>query len=299
MKSRREAGPAVQVRTFTYGQLESIMDARRGLTTPAGSGNSSYENGPSRAWDDKVGYDGAREMLARGWDAGNTAIADVLSVPGADMAPTGGWDLDVAGAFPDVACYVSGDPECMYHPEEGPAPRRVRLVLSTSYSGSITAQSAMEYARAGAAYAATMMARGLDVAITGLEVVGCGSEGTVVLAISVKEYGQDPDGSRIAFVMHPAFLRRTMFAAAESDGTLPVTMRNYGYGTPAYDTTRAREYCVAAFPDSADERVVALPPLESNDVSTAEYLRRWAAMALDAAIDDRDSNDQDRQWGAK
>jgi hypothetical protein len=189
--------------------------------------------------------------------------------------------LAVAGSYVCVPAYVSGHPECMYHKEPGEAPRRVRLVTSMSYPWYVSAASAMAYAQACAAYAAGLMARGYDVAITTLVV--CAAGGTVsIVPVMVKEYSQEPDASRIAFSTHPAMLRRAMFACWEMDPGVDVGQRNGGYGQPAYNPREVPAYIAAAFADVADERIIALPGLDVNGDKPMSY---FLAMMEKAAVD--------------
>jgi hypothetical protein len=228
---------------------------------PRGAECHSYSNDSDGGrWDGGMSLREAGEALRTGWTAGNVDIAHALDVRDAEQSPTGGYDLDVAGDFPCVPAFIAGEPECMYRKEPGEAPRRVRLVIFSWYVCSTTAQQAIAYASATASLAALLMARGFDVAITSLYVAADRHNDyhTGIIPIPVKEYGQEPDGSRIAFATHPAFMRRGMFAHLEMSEEYPVFWCSDGYGTMVRD--RLPEHVIRdAVPDSGDERLIVLP----------------------------------------
>jgi hypothetical protein len=256
-------GPSVLNRPMmTYGDLSAMAAARKGLATlPDGSGESSMSENRGDSWDGGVQtLAAAAAMLDAGWEAGNAAVARAMDLVAGDDSPTGGWSMEVAGLFPSIAAYVSGDPECMYMPEEGPTPRRVRILISPCYHCGIQAKAAMEYAKATAAMVSMFMARGLDVAVTAVHVINAGDV-KIQMPVQVKDYGQECDASRLAFSTHPAMLRRVLFCRQECDGDLPVEGRNWGYGTPSYSCADVETMRTCLGPDAADERIIALPAL--------------------------------------
>jgi hypothetical protein len=211
--------------------------------------------------------------LWSGWDAGNLAVSAGLEALDLDQSDSGGWDLDVAGSYCSVPDYVTGAPDCMMRKNAGAAQRRVRLVLFCYMSAGTPASAAMDFARANAAYAALMMAQGYDVAITVAGAVySWTSKQVIVRPVRVKDYGQEPDASRIAFALHPAFLRRVFFALMESDAEVPCDVRSNSYGTTPY---RADEAAMrAALGDDTDgERMILLP-----DIASMNWRKGHAAM---------------------
>lgn len=262
---------------LNFADLERIYRDRCAGRGPRGSAAASvdfYGGHADDEWDGGMrSLEAVSSGLRRGWDAGNLSAAAGLEAVDLDQSDTGGWDLDVAGSYCSVPDYVTGSPDCMMRKDAGDAQRRVRLVLFCYMSAGTPASAAMDFSRANSAFAAIMLARGYDVAITVAGVVRSRKSGQVIVRpVRVKEYGQEPDASRIAFAMHPAFLRRVMFAVMESDGDVPEDVRSNSYGTEPY---RADEVAMrAALGDDTDgERMILLP-----DIASMNWRKGHAAM---------------------
>lgn len=287
------AGTTYQLRpVLRFSDLERIYRDRSKGKCASGSGDASQDaSGSTHSHD---GWDGGLRTvsqvctaLSRGWDGGNLASAAGLETVDLDQSDSGGWDLDVAGSYCSVPDYVTGTPDCMMRKDAGEAQRRVRLVLFCYMSAGVPASAAMDYARAGSAFAALMLAKGYDVAITVAGVMRSCRAGTVVVRpVKVKEYGQEPDASRIAFSMHPAFLRRVFFAVMESDAGAPQDVRSGSYGTPPY---RADEAAMrAALGSETDgERMILLP-----DISSLNYYEGHESMLSQLIALTRDQSDE-------
>jgi len=204
----------------------------------------------------------ALDMCERGWAAGVTAAEAGLNALAPDAAPDGGWDLSVAGSFVCVPAYVSGEPECMYQKLPGESPRRVRVITNPWTCAAVPAERMAAYARATAAFIGALMGAGLDVAVTAMYAAKDNGEKTRLAAvpITVKDYGQEADASRLAFACHPAFMRRGMFAYCERTPATPPCLGVNGYGYLLDRPLTAAEVH-AAFPDVADERIVILTPI--------------------------------------
>jgi hypothetical protein len=221
-------------------------------------------------WDAGIDFDKALQLLARGWECGNVAVASAFDVQGAAESPTGGWDADIAGSYLNVPAYVAGLPDCMMRRDPGEAPRRVRIVVSPSINCGVNARQAIMYAEAVAAFAAGYVGQGLDVAITALHVVADRKPTHFVTPIIVKDYGTELDASRIAFCTHPAMLRRILFGFHELEPTAPAWVHSNGYGYPRFPdpsgdrlpeaVAKIRAWLPA---ECADERLIILPNVEN------------------------------------
>lgn len=272
-------GRSYQLRpVLTFSDLERIYTARCEGKCARGSGNAGIKFGGcqhgSDSWDGGMrSQEAVVGGLRFGWDAGNLSAAAGLEAVDLDQSDSGGWDLDVSGSYCSVPDYVTGTPDCMMRKDAGEAQRRVRLVLFCYMSAGTPASAAMDFARANAAFAALMLAKGYDVAITVAGVVQSRKSGQVIIRpVRVKEYGQEPDASRIAFALHPAFLRRVFFAVMESDAAVPVDVRSGSYGTQPY---RADEIAMRAAlgAETEGERMVLLP-----DIASMNWRKGHAAM---------------------
>ena len=254
-------------RVMTFADLADACARRasRKVELPGGSGNLSQDIGtePAVEWDDKFGWKGAVTAVRKGWNAGNQTVRAALDMQTTEDSIDGTWDADVCGQYVDVAAYVAGQPDCMMRKGSAPAPRRVRLVLSSGMIASVDAQDAVQYATAAAGFAAMLIGQGLDVAITSLY-VGTDDSRIVTIPVTVKEYGQEPDASRIAFSTHPAFLRRVLFAVRELDPEMPFRMRSGGYGRTCYDW-QSRDLIRDAIPDADGETLICLPGIMQLD----------------------------------
>lgn len=272
-----------------FDELAQMFRDRPGACVRAGVENSSRaDNG--RKWDGGIGPDEMAGFMLNGWDAGNLAVADAMDVVDMDDSTSGGWDLDVAGEFVSIPDYVAGAPDCMMRKQDGAAPRRVRIVLTIGANCDVGAAKLVEFAKANAALVSLFMAKGYDVAVTGIwGQTTCWSEASpsdphlVMNVVEVKAYSQEPDASRLAAVAHPAFFRRALFCSVEMDGALPVWCASSGYGRH----WRADEESIriAFGPDADGERLVVLPDCQSVTGDHESMLAQMIAMINDQATE--------------
>lgn len=292
MNTLKSCGRSYLLRpVLTFSDLERLYRTRRNGNVPSYSGSTSLDQ--SGHWGRNEWDGGVRSVkqvldaLSQGWDAGNLTVAAGLDALDLDTSESGGWDLDVAGSYCSVPDYLTGTPDCMMRKDAGQAARRVRLVVFCYMTAGIPADAGIRYARAQAAYSALMMARGYDVAITVIGAVTSRNVGcTVLKPVRVKEYGHEPDASRIAFAAHPAFLRRVMFCAMEWDEDVPRDCRQVGYGGPPYwaDEVAVR---AALGPETDGERMIILPALESLN-----YRADWQSMFQELIAQTADQHEE-------
>ncbi len=251
-----------------------------------GAGTSSKDNPRSQSWDDNIGLQGAADFLARGWEEGIAEATAGLDVLAPDMG-RGGWDVDVCGEYVAAEAYAIGDPECMYRKEAGEAPKRVRVIVNPSLMCNIDAAVGIAYARAVCAYVAGLIQAGYDVAVTALyaAAVHDGRTGAAVIPVAVKEFSQEPDASRLAFMTHPAFCRRVMFAYAEVCPDVHLDLGRGGYGYLLTPDLSEDEVKFILREHYADERLLILPPINQASWRNPD---QWTALFLTLAVETTD-----------
>jgi len=230
---------------------------------PAAVAAPSSRKPAADRWDYGTGWDRALSLAAVGWPDGLArvdAIRAEISQHVNRQLTALGWQYDVAGALPDVARYLAGDPENMLNPTAEPAPRRVvRVVVSMSASCKVNAD--VLYQRGAVAVA---LVDALETCGTRVDVVvaHCHSASsnpdnlanTRALAVTVKGAEDAADVDRLAFALcHPATLRRLQFAYMETSYDATARARyeignhgNYGYTADLPAADRGDVYLPAA-----------------------------------------------------
>lgn len=174
----------------------------------------------------------AIQMARTGWREGSARLISGLDshAPAApDVAPA--WEYDVGGEIPDVAAYCAGVPEHMASPADpdrsglATAPR---IVVDGFYPAKMPAEAAERYAVALASHIQAISAngRGVDMEVSGM----VEQEGKRVgVRIPITTAGAPLDLDRIAFALHPALLRRLMFAILESRSDFAFLGGSFGF----------------------------------------------------------------------
>lgn len=233
-------------------------------------------------------------LLENGWleGAAKMAAAD-LQAPAGD--PDRDWHLSVAGFFPEVGAYVAGEPECMFRLDVNPeARRRVRVFVPTGYSAYLSTEFLMEYAYALAAYVRGLEATGASVSVVAVDTSTRHSECNRefhVRPYEVKRYDEPMMLARIAFVGHPDFLRRVVFAVRErTPGAEAIAKNCYGYSHNIPPKVQAAIYAHADKDvlDGSDARVYVphYNALESAKIKDAAGILKafTAAPFIDGAL---------------
>jgi len=219
---------------------------------PAGSSRQSDLQTEQRTtWTGSASLADALALTERGYQSGTDklrALTDEYAYAG---APAPSWESEVAGSRPCIPSYVAGAPDCMLQRVETVQDRpRVRLVAKCNFHCGIDAQAPLLYSAGLALAVDRLIADGHDV-----ELVTIDSTDSHLWPIVVMPFGAPMDLSRLAFCVHPSFLRRVLFAIRESDDTLPSSVRSCGYGHPMdLDASRVS----AAFPEHAESDVVSV-----------------------------------------
>lgn len=178
----------------------------------------------------------AIDLATNGWQAGAAGISTFLdSLPAtADVLPD--WTLEAVGSFPCIPAYLSGEPECMWRRQaEIRAERRLSVVVSATFGGSVEQESAQRYATAVTAVVRSLEASGIEPAVYAVNT----TDPDTAYAITVRDFGTPLDLSRVAFAFHSDFLRRVQFAWQEM--TPAAIARGKGYGTYGHCGTTTKE----------------------------------------------------------
>jgi hypothetical protein len=229
-------------RVESWGEFVTIATGARLTAQPnPDERRQSRGNPPSNDWDYSAGWEGTVDLAGRGWPEGLASVeairANVSAVVARELTRAA-WTFDVAGAVPDVARYLAGEPENMLTPCEETAPARiVRLVVHMGASASITAAAMYKRGAAALALVDAIENTGARVEIV---VASChesrasGNRRALVVTVKRAEDHTEPD--RLAFALaHPATLRRLWFAYAENTYT-PDQRAEYGVGNGSYGT---------------------------------------------------------------
>lgn len=222
----------VNLGVYTWAQYCARAEERVTQDALPGGDSASKKTNGGDNWSGCRTLDDALRMTREGWQAGAQSLGKLLDhlTPAQDVLPD--WSLDVAGAFPCVPAYLTGEPEAVWRmSDERKSVRRLALIVPGTYHAGNGADAIMVYAKAIAAVARAVEASGIDVAIYSLDV----SKGNHIaaVAVSIRAYGEPMDLAKIAFAFHPAWLRRISFAWRErTKAACDVGIASCGYGYP-------------------------------------------------------------------
>jgi hypothetical protein len=190
----------------------------------------------SQAWDYCAGWQGAVDLAGRGWPEGLARVeairANISAVVARELTRPA-WAFDVAGAVPDVARYLAGEPENMLTPCEETAPARiVRLVVNLTASCNITADAMYQRGAAALALVDAIESTGARVEIAAADCIRSRSTDNMrALVVTLKRAEDHAEPDRLAFALaHPATPRRLVLAFAENTYT-DDARREFGIGS--------------------------------------------------------------------
>lgn len=199
------------------------------LVRPAVESNSYGHNVPHLPWtriDFLFGGDTFEQVMGYLTDGWVTDRPPLDVVPMDDNGGTS-QSLDVEGAYPDVAAYLSGDPECMMQYSPSPAPAKfIDLCVNLGVGHTISASDLYSRGKAVLSLVDALESQGarvkLSVEFTSIHAIRSGKKWrrgdySTTTRISVKDY-QDPiDEALVCFVLgHAAMPRGVYFAIADS-----------------------------------------------------------------------------------
>lgn len=276
------------VRVINYGVLtwdEFVGKAanRSNAPTLAKTANVSMRSKKERASSAEVATDSLEEAvkLARfGWHEGAQAVKDCDALfAGVDALK--GWDLDVNGFLPDVAAYITGDPECMWNLQPDTEARRaVRIAYPAGYPWTIPAALMLEYGKALAGLVRSLEAAGIGVSLVSMDLPSDGfipsSAAIHAQAIVVKDLGEPLDADRVAFSGHPDFSRRLVWAIREQcEQRVRAGVGSKSYG---FSKGNLRREVVEKVLDDAASLVLLPEPCSLPETATAaELFERFKA----------------------
>ena len=163
-------------------------------------------------WNGGDSFEQILEFSRVGWQSERAPTN--IEIPGSEMKIV--ESLGVEGAYPDVATYLSGDPECLVGFNEMPVPARFcNIKCDVTASGSVNFKSLLKRGKVMLGVIDSLEAQGIRCKLS----VTCTSEqdGLVhELCILLKDYQDPMDEDMVSFcVGHPAFFRNLIFAYAD------------------------------------------------------------------------------------
>ena len=217
---------------IAYVEGEPVDKRRRLAGSYASSTNAGHS--PSPSWDLNCGWTGALSLSTYGWPEGRENL-DAVRVAQRSMLERGGasYEWDVTGMAPDIAAFLSGDPEHFIDwGEDEPRPA-VRVGYTGCYNAGTEADYAVNMGGAVLTLVEALEAAGYAVELTsGFRTIG--GQYLTELNVVLKRSDEYVDLDRIAFALvHPAFFRRLYFRYLE---LLPADYQEAlggSYGSPA------------------------------------------------------------------
>jgi hypothetical protein len=206
--------------------------------------NSSVANSADDEWDLSVGYDGAADLLAKGWPEGVSKMREMQahSKPvGFDVVQR--WSLDYAGSRPCVPAFLGGDMRTMWRRGSETSPRQLlRVAFNVNASALYSGDQLLGRAIAYCELVQQLESTGVDVEvwIFTLSYVRTSEKsktGRLLPVYSlIKPAGQhvQPDIFLVT-LGHPAFYRRCFFRVYESQYCKDAFTKHpypVGYGHP-------------------------------------------------------------------
>lgn len=177
----------------------------------------------------------------RGWPEGRNLLSDLIANITTKSENFEIWAFDVAGMFPIVPAYLSGDPACMIV-DPGTDLRTQYPIIRIDYnhgcSWHVTPKDMMTRGAAVLSLANNLEAHGFQTELRIIENSKGESYGRekIIFRYSIvyKKPGQFLDIDRAAFALaHPACLRRLGFALYEQHPELEIPFTHYG--TPLFE----------------------------------------------------------------
>jgi hypothetical protein len=250
-----ETAPHEFERARHYATVESwVADAIK----PQPAGVSTSRNSTDSSLFRTCGtLDDAAKLALNGWPEGRARVAAIS----AEIRETirrevtaAGWEFDVAGAVPDVARYLAGEPENMLTPADVPTPARVvRIVANIGTRCGVSAEAMIERGAATCALVDCLEAAGVRAEIVAASRCEGREHHTTTITIKLPEEPLDVD--RVAFMLcHPAALRRLQFSLRESlpeetRGAVLDSRYSSGGATCSVDYTEPGAICTPALTD--------------------------------------------------
>lgn len=224
-------------------KFDSLGDYLKAAARPtAAEGYNLSRSEYDASWSGTATLEAALTLARDGWPEGRKSL--MAATAAAATSPTFSPQImmDVAGAYPIPALAAAGDPDCMVNlsPVEDRVRPIVRLLVMIGASSAYKANEFLSYGAAVLSYIDALEAAAYRVEIT-VCYTGHNMGNAFGIQIVVKQAEEPLEIDRMAFAMtHVAFLRRVMFAVAESEPSISAVM-GHGYGTPRNPDERDTE----------------------------------------------------------
>jgi len=216
----------------SYVEGEPVDKQRLLAGTYASSTNAGHS--PSQDWDLNCGWLGALGLSTYGWPEGRESL-DEVRVAQRSMLERGGasYEWDVTGMAPDIAAFLTGDPEHFINWSDDEPRPAVRIGYTGCYHAGTEAEEAVNMGGAVLTLVEALEAAGYAVELTsGFRTIA--EPYLTELNVVLKRSDEYVDLDRVAFALvHPAFFRRLYFRYLE---LLPADYQDAlggGYGRPA------------------------------------------------------------------
>lgn len=266
-----------------FPSLSSFLDWLE-TAKPTSAQKASQESSPDGYFFGSKDFDEALQLARYGWQRGREALGKLAAQAGQYVQEHAAesWELDVAGAFPLVPAYLSGDPLCMFRLEENQeelASPIVHLVVNITAPSNVKKESIYNYGAALLAFVDSLENQGTRVEIDFF----CAVKHTTktkksphlaletLVAVKGKDASAHLDLNKFAFCLaHSSFLRRFFFKYLECCPAFPETAFKLddGYGL-AIKPERTLPLMAEMFPGA-----IPLPMLSASgkqpDCSTLE-----------------------------
>jgi hypothetical protein len=200
--------------------------------------NCTSHERKDESWFGTKTFDEAVTMaVSTGWPEGRKLLTDSFArvSPRPTYYPT--IEFSVAGGYPIVPVYCSGDPSCMAV-DPGADHRTSKPIVRIDYnhwiSAYVTVNDMMLRGAAVLSLASRLEAQGIS---TELRIIGNTRSGSKTWRYSIvyKKAGEYLDIDRAAFaIAHPASMRRLAFALLEQTKELESDLKGW-YGIPVHD----------------------------------------------------------------
>lgn len=194
----------------------------------------------SADWSGTKDYSEAMRLAVNGWPEGREKMSRTIAAAQANtaIAAAPAFDYDVAGAFPVVPEYVSGNPEHMLTPIETISTARpiVRLLVNRNTHAGFKAKHGENFHGALLSWIDALEGAGNSVE---LKMVACADNGDnhCSVVVTLKNAGEVLELDRLAFALvHMASYRRIIFGNYELQWHEYGLWNDfsYGYGRPCH-----------------------------------------------------------------
>jgi len=219
----------MEVKTHRFEEtVDSMLGHCKGLgNMPEGSSNKPSDNCPHT-------IEQAVELATKGWAYGLSLLkesrAEIEKIQGESSEQN--FHYDVSGAYPDVARFLQGEPECMVDFSEQVNEKLISVGVNLSMSSGVNPARARNRGAAILAIISRLQDAGYKVRVNGYFISSdyhLADTETSVVKILLKDFNMVTDEDRLCFWMcNEAALRRIEFRRRENQSKEYI--RTFGVG---------------------------------------------------------------------